>query len=109
MSYSQALADRVRHALRDQRGVTEKKMFGGVGFLLHGNMLVGIWHNSLIARLTPSDAEAALREAHIRVFDVTGRPMKGWIMIDPEGLDTDQQLSHWLDLALTFVATLPRK
>lgn len=109
MAYSQSLANRVRQALRNQRNVTEKKMFGGVGFLLKGNMLVGVWQNSLIVRLGPEQADDALKQPDVREFDVTGRPMKGWIMVDPDGLESDQQLASWLDQALTFVTTLPAK
>jgi hypothetical protein len=109
MAYSKSLAARVRQALASRRGIAEKKMFGGVGFLLHGNMLVGIWQDSLIARLGPEEGEAALTEPFVRPFDVTGRPMKGWIMIEPDGLDTDSQLSAWIERAHVFVSTLPRK
>ena len=114
MPYSKALAARVRQALAGRRGViekniAEKKMFGGVCFLLQGNMLVGVWQDSLIARLGVECAEPALRQEHVREFDVTGRPMKGWVMIDPEGLDTDAQLNEWLEQARDFVTSLPPK
>jgi hypothetical protein len=109
MSYSHSLADRVRLALRNQRGVAEKKMFGGVVFLLQGNILVGIWQQSLIARIGPNEAAEALKQRHVRPFDVTGRPMKGWIMVDPEGLDSDRALSGWVERALAFVEMLPAK
>ena len=79
----QSLADRVRHALRDHRGVTEKKMFGSIVFMLNGNMLVGVWKSSLIGRRGPDQAAVALKEPHVREFDVTGRPMKGWVMVEP--------------------------
>ena len=84
-------------------------MFGGVGFLLHGNMLVGIWKSSLIARLGEVQAKEAMRQATVRDFNVTGRPMKGWVMIEPDGLDSDAQLRDWLALAWEFVSTLPPK
>jgi TfoX/Sxy family transcriptional regulator of competence genes len=109
MAYSESLAARVHEILARQRGITEKKMFGGVGFLLHGNMCVGVWKTSLIARLGPEEAPAALKEPHVVEFDVTSRPMKGWVMIEPDGLETDQQLSHWVAQSTTFVSTLPRK
>ena len=109
MVYSQALADRVRHALRSERGIGEKKMFGGIGFLRHGNMLVGIWQSSLIARIGADQEAAALQQQHVRPFDVTGRPMKGWVMVDPDGLDRDQQVAEWIERALRFVETLPPK
>jgi hypothetical protein len=114
MPYSKALAARVRQVLAGRRGVieksiVEKKMFGGVCFLLQGNMLVGVWQDSLIARLGVERAEPALRQEYVREFDVTGRPMKGWVMIDPDGLDTDAQLNEWLEQARDFVTTLPPK
>jgi TfoX/Sxy family transcriptional regulator of competence genes len=109
MPYSKSLAARVRHALTGQRGVVEKNMFGGVAFLLHGNMLVGVWQNSLIVRLGPETGSAALAEPHVAPFDVTGKPMKGWVMVEPDGLDADSQLRAWIELATQFVATLPPK
>lgn len=84
-------------------------MFGGIGFLLHGNMLVGVWKTSLIARLGPQGAAAALREEHVREFDITGRPMQGWVMIDPDGLESDAELAMWLQRSHDFVKTLPKK
>ena len=73
-------------------------MFGGVGFLLHGNMLVGIWKTSLIVRLAPHQAEAALAGSHVVPFDITGRPMKGWVMVEPDGLETDERNREWKDI-----------
>jgi TfoX/Sxy family transcriptional regulator of competence genes len=109
MAYSEALAGRVRDALARTRGVQEKKMFGGVGFLLHGNMLIGVWKDSLIARLGSDEGELALQEAHVRPFDITGRPMKGWVLVDPEGVDSETQLAGWIQRAIRFVEGLPRK
>ena len=84
-------------------------MFGGVCFLLEGNILVGVWQNSLIARVGTEVAAEALTREFVREFDVTGRPMKGWIVVDPDGIDTDQQLREWIERSLEFVRTLPRK
>jgi hypothetical protein len=84
-------------------------MFGGLAYLWNGNMLVGVWQASLIARVGPEEGIKALGQLHVRPFDVTGRPMRGWIMIAAEGLETDVQLAHWLDQALQFVDTLPTK
>ena len=109
MVYSKALAERVRQALRTHRGVTEKKLFGGVGFLIGGNLVACVWQQSLIVRLGPEVADAALKQDHVREFDVTGRPMKGWIMVEPDGLDSDRQLTEWIEQALEFVETLPSK
>lgn len=109
MPYSKSLAARVRDALRSERGVVEKKLFGGVAFLLHGNMLVGIWEHDLIARVGAEQYEQALTEPHVRAFDVTGRPMRGWVLVEPEGTDSDHQLRQWVERARAFVATLPPK
>lgn len=109
MAFDEALGDRIRDALGKTRGIVEKKMFGGLVFMLDGHMLVGIWKDSLIARIGAEEAMAALEESHVGVFDVTGRPMKGWVLVDPDGLDEDRQVKHWIQLAMRFVDTLPPK
>ncbi|MCE9554493.1 MAG: TfoX/Sxy family protein [Planctomycetes bacterium] len=109
MAYSESLAQRVRDVFEDRRGITEKKMFGGVGFLLRGNMCVGVWKTSLIARLGPEQAKTALNEPYVQEFDITGRPMKGWVMIEADGVETDQQLMARIQQAVEFVETLPAK
>src|SRR5438105_2914537 len=86
MAFSETLAARIRQRLARKNGVAEKKMFGGVGFLLNGNMCVGVWKDSLIVRLDPEETEAALREPHVGEFDITGRPMKGWVLVGPAGV-----------------------
>jgi TfoX/Sxy family transcriptional regulator of competence genes len=107
MAFSAALAERIRQALARKRGVEEKKMFGGVGFLLNGNMLVGVWRDSLIVRLGPDEGDEALKEPHVNKFDITGRPMKGWVLVAPEGVEADDQLKGWLQRAVKFVGKLP--
>src|ERR1043165_6700082 len=109
MAFNESLAARIRDALAPKRSVEEKKMFGGVGFLLHGNMLVGVWKDSLIARLGPDEGEAALREPHVKEFDITGRPMRNWVLVGPEGVEDDEQLTDWIQRAVKFVKTLPAK
>ena len=109
MAYSESLATRIRDVVGKRRGMSEKKMFGGVGFLLHGNMLVGVWKHSLIARLGPEQAALALNETEVSEFDITGKPMKGWVMVEPDGIETDEQLRKWIDKSLEFVSTLARK
>lgn len=109
MAYSESLARCVRHVFGHRRGITEKKMFGGVCFLLNGNMCVGIWKSSLMVRLGPEQAAAALEEPNVVEFDITGRPMKGWVMVEPDGLETDEQLGHWVQRSVEFVETLPKK
>src|SRR5262249_23007699 len=107
MAFSGALAERIRQRLTRRKNVEEKKMFGGIGFLLHGNMLVGVWKDSLIARLGPDEGDEALKEAHVSEFKVTGRPMKGWVLVAPEGVEDDEQLGGWVQRATKFVKTLP--
>ena len=84
-------------------------MFGGVGFLLSGNLLVGIWKDSLCARLGPEQVEKALPEPHVKEFDITGRPMRNWVLVGPGGVQNDEQLSGWIQRAVTFVGALPAK
>ena len=108
MAYDERLALRVRALLAGQAVLDEKKMFGGVAFLLHGNMLVGVWQQSLIVRLGPDEGVKALREPDVVPFDVTGKPMKGWVMVEPDGLESDRQLGEWVKRAEAFVSTLPR-
>src|SRR5215813_12565434 len=102
MAFDEKLAARIRAHLGKRTGLSEKKMFGGVAFLLRGNMCCGVHRDSLIVRLDPSDTAAALKERHTRVFDLTGRPMKGWILVEPAGLATAAQLGNWIDRASKY-------
>ena len=109
MAFDESLAARIGQHLARHKGVEEKKMFGGVGFLLHGNMLVGVWKDSLIARIGPDEGDLALREPHVKEFDITGRAIKGWVLVGPEGVEGDEQLGGWIERATKFVKTLPTK
>ena len=109
MAFDEDLAARIRNGLARKKNIEEKKMFGCICFFLNGNALVGVWKDRLIARLGPDEGEAALREPHVRAFDITGRPMKGWIMVEPEGVEDDDQLKNWIQQAAKFVQTLPAK
>jgi TfoX/Sxy family transcriptional regulator of competence genes len=110
MGYDEDFAHRVREQLADQTGVTEKKMFGGLAFLLNGNMAVGLsGGGELMVRVGPDASEAALARPHTRVFDMTGRPMKGWILVAPEGVRTKRQLASWVSHGVGFAGTLPAK
>lgn len=82
-------------------------MFGSVCFLMNGYLLVGVWEDSLIARIGKDAYETALQEEYVREFDVTGRPMKGWVMVEADGIDSDHQLAHWIEQAIQFVRSLP--
>lgn len=109
MALDESLAARIRDALARRKNIEERKMFGGICFLLNGNLLVGVWKDSLIARLGPDEGEAALREPHVKVFDITGRPMRNWVLVEPEGVEDDDQLKAWIERAAKFVGKLPGK
>jgi|SRR5208283_4484916 len=109
MAFDESLAARIRDALVRKKGIEERKMFGGICFLLNGNMLVGVWKDSLIARLGPEQGDEALLEPHVKVFDITGKPMKNWILVEPEGVVEDEQLKDWIQWAVKFVGKLPGK
>ena len=109
MAFDELLAGRIRDAVARKLNIEEKKMFGSVCFMLNGNLLVGVWKDSLIARLGPDEGEAALREPHVRAFDITGKPMRNWVLVEPEGIEEDEQLEFWIERANKFVETLPAK
>lgn len=109
MAFDEDLAARVREVLDRVTGVEERRMFGSLCFLLHSHLLIGVWHDALIARLGPDGAADALLEPHVRRFDVTGKPMRGWVLVGPEGVEDDAQLRDWIDRAAAFVGTLPPK
>lgn len=94
----------------DGHGLEQRYMFGGIGFFLNGNMCLGVWHNDLIARVGEDAASHyATVEEHARLMDLTGRPMRAWLQIEPPGCETDVQIKDWCDLAIEFVSTLPKK
>jgi TfoX/Sxy family transcriptional regulator of competence genes len=109
MAYDEALAQRIRAALPELPGLTEKKMFGGIGFLVHGNMACGVSGESLMVRIRPDATSAALAQPAVRVFDMTGRPMKGWILVEPAGLNSADDLKRWLEQGIAFALSLPPK
>ncbi|CAN5479308.1 hypothetical protein BH11PLA2_BH11PLA2_47660 [soil metagenome] len=109
MPYDQFLTDRIRTVIGRKKNILEMKMFGGVGFLLKGNLLVGVWKDSMIVRLDTEEDELALRERHVRAFDITGKPMAGWIMVAAEGVANDDEVDGWVQRAVKFVSKLPAK
>jgi TfoX/Sxy family transcriptional regulator of competence genes len=109
MAFDENLATRIRTALARKKGVEEMKMFGGLGFLLNGNMCVGVWKNSMIVRLGPDDGAAALLEPHVGEFNITGKAMKGWAMVAAEGVAGESVVKEWVKRAMRFVAKLPAK
>lgn len=109
MAFDESLVARIRDALTRKKGIVEKKMFGCICFFLNGNALAGVWKDRLIARLGPDEGEAALREPHVREFDITGRPMRKWVAVEPAGVEGDEQLKDWIERATKFVRTLAAK
>jgi TfoX/Sxy family transcriptional regulator of competence genes len=109
MAYDEGLAERIRSALQDERGVTERKMFGGIAFLLNEHMFVGTAKGDLMVRVGPERHEEALKQRHARPMDFTGRPMVGYVFVSPAGFYEDADLERWVRMGLTFAATLPEK
>jgi hypothetical protein len=109
MAFDEVLADRVRDVLADEVGVAEKRMFGGVAFLLHGNLACGLYQDSVLVRLPPEQAEAALSEPGIRRFDMTKRPMRGWILVGPDACAEDEDLRRWVERGLAYAGSMPPK
>jgi TfoX/Sxy family transcriptional regulator of competence genes len=109
MAFDEKLAARIRAHLGKRTGVAERKMFGGITFLLHGNMCCGVHRDALIVRVGPEEAGRVLAEPHTRVFDLTGRPMKAWVLVSPKGFATDAQLGKWVDRAAKWAGSLPPK
>jgi hypothetical protein len=109
MAYDEGLATRVREVIGGQPGLAEKKMFGGLAFLLNGNMACGVSGEDLMVRVPADESDAALEERGARPFDMTGRPMKGWLLVAPEGHAEDDDLRRWLDRGLAYAGSLPPK
>lgn len=109
MAFDEHLAERIRGQIGRRKAVTEKKLFGGIAFLINGNMAVGIHSKEMIVRLAPEKTDAALAKPQTRRFDLTGRPMKGWILVKPAGLKTDAALGKWIRVGLDFASSLSRK
>ena len=109
MAYEQQADDRLQKIVAQGRGISSRKMFGGVCHLLHGHIFCGLYNGYLILRLGEKGAAEALRSPVARPFDIAGRPMKGWVMVAPEGWSDDVMLTAWIDEARTFVATLQKK
>lgn len=109
MAFDEALAERVRGALAGRPDRSERRMFGGIAFMLAGNMAVGIVGDDLMVRLASEDAERALAEPHVRPMDFTGRPAKNMVFVDSEGTASDEDLAAWVDAGADFASSLPPK
>ena len=109
MPYNKDIDDRIKKIVSRWKGRDAKKMFGGVCHLLGGNMFCGVYKDYLILRLGEEKSAEVLKFSYARPFDITGRPMKGWVMLEESGFKTDTQLKDWLNSAKAFVKTLPAK
>lgn len=109
MAFDEALAARVREALSENADISERQMFGGIAFMLSGNMAVGVSKEDLMVRIDPDDQEEALAHPGVRPFDMTGRPMKGWILVAPDATGEDSELAQWITRGLDFAGSLPPK
>ena len=109
MAFDETLAERIRDVFSERDGVTERKMFGGIAFMVQGNMAVGVIGEDLMVRLDPADAERALAEPHARPMDFTGKPAKNMIYVAPEGTASDPDLTTWVEAGAHFASSLPPK
>ena len=110
MAYDAELGNRIRQVVQGERGLTERRMFGGLAFLIHGNMAVSAsGQGGLLLRVPPAQTESLVREPHVRRFEMRGREMDGWLRVDTEALQTDEDLRRWVSHGVTYARSLPRK
>lgn len=110
MVFDEELANRIREVVQADAGMSEKRMFGGLAFLVHGHMAVSASRKgALLLRIDPADAETLVSHEHVRRVEMRGREMDGWLRVDAEALNTDDELEHWVSHGLTYARTLPPK
>lgn len=109
MAYNQNLAERISDYLESTPDVVERKMFGGIGFIVQGNMAVGVSKDSMMVRVGTDAYESALAEPGVRRFDMKGGEMRGWVLVDPSALADHKKLSKWIDRGRTIALSLPPK
>lgn len=109
MAYDQNLEARIQKLLENEAGVVEKKMFGGVGFLVNGNMACGVHGSDLIARVEPDNHAESMSNPHVKEFDMTGHPMAGWVQVAPAGFASGEDLLAWVRKGINYARTLPAK
>jgi TfoX/Sxy family transcriptional regulator of competence genes len=109
MGYSAVLDEQVEGLTCLWQGLERKKMFGGICYLIQGNMAFGIWKESLIVRMAPDRAAREMEKEHVRAFDITGKPMKGWVLVEKGAWDRPDELARWLELGRAFALSLPAK
>ncbi|TWT60950.1 TfoX/Sxy family protein [Rubinisphaera italica] len=103
------LIERIRPLMKRRKGYSEKKMFGGVCFMINGNMCVGPWKGALIVRLDKEGHEDTQSEPHVKPMDITGKVMKGWALVEPAGIESVEELKAWVERAVKFARSLPAK
>ena len=109
MATGDPLSGRIRQILSERGGVSERKMFGGACFMINGNMCAGTWKGSLIVRLDRKNHHETLAEPHTKPADMNGRVMKGWALVEPAGIESENDLTGWVDRAANFAESLPPK
>lgn len=109
MAYDEGLSQRIREILADQPGTVEKKMFGGLAFMINGHMSVGVIRSDLMVRVGPDNYEDALLQPHARPMDFTGKPLKGFVYIDEMGYESDKGLGQWVQRGVDMALSLPPK
>lgn len=109
MAYDEGLAQRLRELFCEDGEVTEKHMFGGLAFMLHGHMCCGVVNDTLMARVGPEKYADALGKSHVREMDFTGKPLTGFVYVDPDGIESDDDLKAWIAMCRSFVTRLPPK
>jgi hypothetical protein len=110
MAYDEDLADRIRSAIQDQDGVIEKRMFGGLAFLVNGNMAVSAsGQGGLLLRVNPVETDSVVREDGVTRFEMRGRAMDGWVRVDPSATPSDQELTRWVQVGVAYAGSLPPK
>jgi TfoX/Sxy family transcriptional regulator of competence genes len=110
MVYDLELADRIRTVVQAERGLTERRMFGGLAFLIQGNMAVSASREGgLLLRVDPDEAESLISEPHVRRFEMRGRKMNGWLRVDAEVVESDDDLRGWVRRGVTYAHSLPPK
>ncbi len=109
MAYDENAAKRIQSIIGDHPTLVEKKMFGGVGFMLQGNMACGVNKDDLIVRVGPDNYDKLVVQPYTRPFDFTGRPMKGWVMVAPDGYTSEKDLNEWVQRGVDFALSLPPK
>lgn len=109
MAYNEQLVSRVRNLVSNKPGYSERKMFGGMSFIINGNMACGVNEDNLVVRVGPDAYQEALGKPHAKAADMTGRSIKGWVTVEPAGLTNEQDLLAWVDRGVSYASSLPPK